>query len=95
MVCHQVDAAEQVAQRTRVNDRRVLEGIFWVLRSRAPWRDLSIALVGTPPVTIVPLAGGGATRTHTWTQWRAELAGPMRRPGSPSEREFEQFLPVR
>ena len=25
----------------RVNDRRVLTGIFWVLRSGAPWRDLS------------------------------------------------------
>ena len=24
----------------RVNDRRVLNGIFWVLRSDAPWRDL-------------------------------------------------------
>jgi transposase len=24
----------------RVNDRRVLNGIFWILRSRAPWRDL-------------------------------------------------------
>jgi transposase len=24
----------------RVNDRRVLHGIFWVLRSGAPWRDL-------------------------------------------------------
>lgn len=24
----------------RVNDRRVLSGIFWVLRSGAPWRDL-------------------------------------------------------
>jgi transposase len=24
----------------RVNDRRVLDGIFWVLRSGAPWRDL-------------------------------------------------------
>jgi transposase len=24
----------------RVNDRRVLNGIFWVLRSCAPWRDL-------------------------------------------------------
>jgi transposase len=24
----------------RVNDRRVLKGIFWVLRSGAPWRDL-------------------------------------------------------
>jgi len=24
----------------RVNDRRVLNRIFWVLRSGAPWRDL-------------------------------------------------------
>ena len=24
----------------RVNDRRVLNGIFWDLRSGAPWRDL-------------------------------------------------------
>ena len=24
----------------RVTDRRVLNGIFWVLRSGAPWRDL-------------------------------------------------------
>src|SRR5437762_1101128 len=23
----------------RVNDRRVLNGIFWILRSGAPWRD--------------------------------------------------------
>ena len=23
----------------RANDRRVLNGIFWVLRSGAPWRD--------------------------------------------------------
>jgi transposase len=27
----------------RVNDRRVLNGIFWVLRSGAPWRDLPAA----------------------------------------------------
>ena len=24
----------------RVNDRRMLNGIFWVLRSGGPWRDL-------------------------------------------------------
>ena len=30
----------------RVNDRRVLNGIFWVLRSGAPWRD--------PPETFGP-----------------------------------------
>jgi transposase len=26
----------------RVNDRRVLNGIFWILRSGAPWRDLPL-----------------------------------------------------
>jgi len=26
----------------RVDDRRVLNGIFWVLHSGAPWRDLSV-----------------------------------------------------
>jgi transposase len=40
MDCHQADAAEQAARRSAVNDRRVLNGIFWVLRSGAPWRDL-------------------------------------------------------
>jgi len=28
----------------RVADRRVLNGIFWVLRSGAPWRDLPRSL---------------------------------------------------
>lgn len=27
----------------RANDRRVLNGIFWILRSGAPWRDLPAA----------------------------------------------------
>ena len=41
MGCHQADAAEQAARRaTGECDRRVLNGIFWVLRSGAPWRDL-------------------------------------------------------
>jgi transposase len=40
MGCHQADAAEQAMWRSTVNDRRVLNGIFWVLRSGVPWRDL-------------------------------------------------------
>jgi transposase len=40
MDSNQTDAAEQAARRATVNDRRVLNGIFWVLRSGAPWRDL-------------------------------------------------------
>ena len=43
----------------RVNDRRVLNGIFWVLRSGAPWRDLPDHLVPTPPVIIASSAGAG------------------------------------
>jgi transposase len=30
----------KAARHPRVSDRRVLNGIFWVLRSGAPWRDL-------------------------------------------------------
>ena len=39
---HQAVPTEQIARRWRVNDRRVLNGIFWVLRSGAPWRDLPL-----------------------------------------------------
>ena len=40
MDCHQAFPAEQPRGVPRVNDRRVLNGIFWILRSGAPWRDL-------------------------------------------------------
>jgi hypothetical protein len=40
----------------RVNDRRVLNGIFWVLRSGAPWRDLPDNI---PPATIALFDGAG------------------------------------
>jgi transposase len=38
MGCHQIDAAEQAAWRG--TGERPLNGIFWVLRTGAPWRDL-------------------------------------------------------
>jgi len=41
----------------RANDRRVLNGIFWVLRSGAPWRDLPNAFGLTPLATIASFAG--------------------------------------
>ena len=43
----------------RVNDRRVLNGIFWVLRSGAPWRDLPYDSVHHLLQPLCPLAAGG------------------------------------
>ena len=43
----------------RANDRRLLNDIFWVLRSGAPWRDLPQNLGRTRPATIVSFAGDG------------------------------------
>jgi transposase len=54
----------------RVNDRRVLNGIFWVLRSVAPWRDLPEVYGPAPPVTIASFGGGGlASGTRSWMRW--------------------------
>ncbi len=51
----------------RVNDRRVLNGIFWVLRSGAPWRDLPATYGPAPPVTIASFGGGRlASGTRSW-----------------------------
>jgi transposase len=41
------------------NDRRVLNDIFWVLRSGAPWRDLPVGMDDAPPATIVSSGGEG------------------------------------
>lgn len=42
----------------RVNDRRVLNGIFWVLRSGAPWRDVPKSYGPLRLATIASFAGG-------------------------------------
>jgi transposase len=54
----------------RVDDRRILNGIFWVLRSGAPWRDLPDSY-GPPTTCYNPsLAGGGlASGTGSWMRW--------------------------
>jgi Putative transposase of IS4/5 family (DUF4096) len=46
----------------RVDDRRILNGIFWVLRSGAPWRDCRIAMAHTPPATTASSVGDGLGR---------------------------------
>jgi transposase len=55
----------------RVNDRRVLNGIFWVLRSGAPWRDLFQRAMGPiRPATIGSCAGGRlGSGTRSWKHW--------------------------
>jgi Putative transposase of IS4/5 family (DUF4096) len=47
----------------RVNDRRVLDGIFWVLRSGAPWRDLPEAF------------GSYTTCYNRFVRWRGLVSG--------------------
>ena len=41
----------------RVDDRRVLTGIFWVLRSGAPWADLPERYGPRPLSTTASIAG--------------------------------------
>jgi transposase len=47
----------------RVNDRRVLNGIFWVLRSGAPWRDLPVCY------------GPRTTCYNRFVRWRRAMRG--------------------
>ena len=74
----------------RVNDRRVLNGIFGVLRSGAPWRDLPDNLARTPPATFASCAGDGrasgitSSRHRSQIAWRHRAQGPQQR--SPTHR---------
>ena len=45
----------------RVDDRRVINGIFYVLRTGIPWADLPQPY-GPPPTVYTPAAIGGAMR---------------------------------
>ena len=47
----------------RVDDRRVLNGIFWVLRSGAPWCDLPDRY------------GSRTTCYNRFVRWRKEESG--------------------
>ena len=47
----------------RVDDRRILNGIFWVLRSGAPWRDLPESF------------GPHTTCYNRFVRWRRRASG--------------------
>jgi transposase len=47
----------------RLDDRRVLNGIFWVLRSGAPWRDLPVSY------------GPRTTCYNRFVRWRQAASG--------------------
>ena len=60
----------------RVNDRRVLNGIFWVLRSGAPWRDLPKSSIHHLLQSLRSLAPGGRLeQDHARAGWRPRRCG--------------------
>jgi transposase len=56
----------------QVNDRRVLNGIFWILRSGAPWRDLPLNF---GPYTTYDNRFVRWRRAGVWTKIMNALAG--------------------
>src|SRR5258705_5626295 len=76
----------------RVNDRRVLNGIFWVLRSGAPWRDLPEAF-GPCTATLMAFLNasiGSTETTHAWLQrFSRDLITPWRAIARNSEQEWD------
>jgi transposase len=54
----------------RVDDRRVLNGIFWVLRSGAPWRTCRKPVVPAPLAIIASFVGDRLVYgTGSWMPW--------------------------
>jgi transposase len=54
----------------RVNDRHVLNGIFWVIVQVRHGATCQKSMVPAPPVTIASFGGGGlASGTRSWMRW--------------------------
>jgi transposase len=63
----------------RVNDRRVLNGIFWRLRSGSPWADIPSATARRRPATIALSAGGSSEcGTGSSIRFRAPMTATFR-----------------
>src|SRR6201990_3375655 len=80
----------------RVDDRRVLNGIYWRLRTGSPWADIPERYGPATPCynPLRPLAAAG----HLGPDFRCRLQGLRRRPedgrllvdpGSPARREYK------
>jgi transposase len=55
----------------RVNDRRVLNGIFWFRARVRHGETCQRPMVRAPPVTIASFGGGRlASGTRSWTRWQ-------------------------
>jgi len=48
---HRADAAEQAARRGALDDRKVLNGIYWRLRTGSPWAEIPSATDHRRPAT--------------------------------------------
>ncbi len=66
MDCHQADAAEQATRGITGERPRILNGIFWVLRSGAPWRDLPEIFGPCVPMTLVSIA---ICQVYVWLRY--------------------------
>jgi transposase len=78
----------------RVNDRRVLNGIFWVLRSGAPWRDLPR---GFGPYTTCYNRFVRWRRAGVWSRIMDALAAAhdgVNLGGQPASRPAHGLLPI-
>jgi transposase len=54
----------------RVNDRRVLNGVFWVLRSGAPWRDRPQKFGSYTTCLPATWSSGSSTKSSTVGAWQ-------------------------
>ena len=79
MGLNQTNVAEQGPRRAGVDDRRVLNGIFWVLRSGAPWRDLLSSFGAYTTCTTGSFVGEGpVSGAGSWTRSPLPMMPPFK-----------------
>lgn len=67
----------------RVDDRRVLNGIFWILRTGSPWRDVDMPLMicrlffGFDPCRSIGISGSITLHSTSARSLRPMIQAPM------------------